>query len=79
MTNNYLRHKNPYRAMRDEKRMMQARAGAATIKIGRNATHRLVIESVVRPCSELRQIDVMHELLSNEYLLPCLEYTGTSS
>lgn len=40
--NNYLRHKNPYKAIADEKRMLQARAGGACMKVGMFQLYRIV-------------------------------------
>ena len=32
--NNYLKHKNPYKAMKVEKRMLQGRSGATVLHVG---------------------------------------------
>ena len=36
--NSYLKHKNPYKAMAMEKRMLQARAGGCVLQVGKILT-----------------------------------------
>ena len=50
--NNYLKHKNPYKAMKVEKRMLQGRSGATVLHVGE---WELLVYDMIPKKARLRQ------------------------